>query len=140
MYLADVFPRSGRDLFADLERLLTETEHSLATSSTTGLDLWANEDALQVALDAPGLDPASIDLSVLGDTLTIRAATSGTEADQQRSWLRRERPSGTFARSVHLPYAVDSERAEARYRDGVLTITLHRQAGSKPQRITVQAA
>lgn len=138
MHLDPFFSRTHRDLFADLERLFEAVDRApLATSASQGLDVWANEDALQVVLDAPGLDPASIDCSVLGDTLTIR----GQAVDAGGTgWLRRERPTGTLARTVRLPYAVDSDHAEARYRDGVLSITLHRQAGTKPQRIAVQAA
>lgn len=140
MYIADVFSRGGRDLFADLEHLLdaVDRSHSTAIPSTTGLDVWANDDALQVTLDAPGLDPTSIDLSVLGDSLTVRANLAAPT--DQRTWLRRERPTGAIARTVRLPYAVDNNQAKAQYRDGVLTVSLIRQAGSKPQRIVVQAA
>jgi HSP20 family protein len=142
MYLSDVFSRSGRDLFSDLERLIdaVDSGHAAITAgaATSGLDVWANDDALQVSLDAPGVDPASIDLSVLGDSLTIRGTALPVEGE--RSWLRRERSLATFARTVRLPYAVDADHAEARYANGVITVTLHRQAGSKPQRIAVKAA
>ena len=140
MHLTDHFSHGGRSLFTELERLIDAIDHATPSTATTaqGLDLWANDDALHVVLDAPGLDPASIDCSVLGDNLTIHGTASTTAAPT--TVLRRERSSGTIARTVHLPYAVDGEHAEAHYRDGVLAITLHRRAGSKPQRIAVQAA
>jgi HSP20 family protein len=143
MFISDVFTsRGGRDLFADLERLIEAVDRGHAavasSSASSNLDIWANDDALQVSLDAPGIDPASIDLTVLGDSLTIRG--QALPSDGEREWLRRERAPATFARTVRLPYPVDAEHAEARYTDGVITATLHRQAGSKPQRISVQAA
>jgi HSP20 family protein len=147
MYLTDIFSRGGRDLFSDLERLIDAFDRSsasafMSSTATTGLDLWANEDGLQVlqvTLDAPGLDPASIELAVLGDTLTIKAKAMD-ENDEQRTWLRKELSSGMFTRTVRLPYAVDAEHAEARYADGVISVTLQRQASSKPQRIAIKAA
>jgi len=144
MYLAHALARPFAhqlyDPTTDMHRLFEalDYQYTSVTPSTNELDLYASDESLRLTIDAPGLDPASIDLSVLGDTLTIRATAAA--APTPRAWLRRERSANALTRTVHLPYAVDAEKAEARYRHGVISITLHRQAGSKPQRIAVQAA
>ena len=100
------------------------------------INAWEDEHALYVEADLPGLDPAAIDINVTeGRTLTIRGErTTATD----RTWLRHERPVGTFSRAVTLPTLVDADKVEAKYADGVLKLTLPKHDAVKPRKVQVQ--
>ncbi|HYE06465.1 MAG TPA: Hsp20/alpha crystallin family protein [Planctomycetota bacterium] len=136
---------AGWDQFRDLERVLDEFNRAVgrgrgfATGGDPAVNVWANDDAVVVTTELPGLDPASIAISVVGDTVTI----SGQRPDESRegaTWLRRERAPYEFSRSVSLPFAVDPDRAEARYAKGRLYLALRRPEEQKPKKIAVKAA
>jgi len=100
------------------------------------LNVWEDEHALYVEADLPGLDPAALDVNVTeGRTLTIRGERA---APADRTWLRHERPVGTFSRAVMLPTLVDADKVEARYADGVLKLTLPKHDAVKPRKVQVQ--
>jgi HSP20 family protein len=126
------FTRPLWDPFRDLERMLDEATQVMATArdgrfSTDypPITVWSHTDGLIVTAEVPGADPAGIAVSVLDDTLTIRGAS-----DDGRG----------FVREIHLPCRVDSDRTEARCKDGILTIVLKRPEAEKPRRIAVSAA
>src|SRR5690606_36359054 len=80
-------------------------------------------------------DPGSIDVSVEERTLTIRAERTARSSDAD--WLVRERPSGTFARSLTMGRGLDLEAISATYNDGVLSLTIPVSEQAKPRRIEV---
>jgi HSP20 family protein len=104
------------------------------------INMWASEDALMVTAEMPGLDQESIGISVVGDTLTIKGKRSLEPIAEQSDVHRRERPEFEFTRSIQLPFQVDAEQAEARYKKGILSIALRRPEAEKPKKITVKAA
>ncbi|HEX3132652.1 MAG TPA: Hsp20/alpha crystallin family protein [Planctomycetota bacterium] len=128
-------------MFQDMERLLEHAGYGarpgrgvpFLSHATPALNIWANDDALVVTGEIPGVDPASVTISVLGDTLTITGKRDFAHGQQP---LRTEE----FNRSIQVPYAVDADRTEARCKDGLLTVVLHRPETEKPRKITVQAA
>jgi len=90
------------------------------------MDLTEGEDAYLVRLDMPGLDKSDIDVKVEGMLLTI-TGSSESEAESRDAagkTLRRERRSGRFQRTVTLPGPVQADKVDARYENGVLTITV----------------
>jgi HSP20 family protein len=66
----------------------------------------------------------------------------GTFPEQQKAdelvWLRRERPVGTFLRSIELPFRIDPEHIDARFENGVLTVEMERPEADKPKRIQIK--
>ena len=128
---------ASRNPFRDLERLVDELTGSFQRSFPSAADragevplnVWANDQVVVVTAEAPGVDPASIAVNVLGDAVTI-------------SGKRPARTHGetTFSRTVHLPFRVDADRTEARCTDGVLTIALHRPEAERPRTIAVKVA
>jgi HSP20 family protein len=87
----------------------------------------------------PGVDAAKLDVSVVNQTIAV----SGTrESPEERgvSYHRRERADGEFSRSVTLPELFDGARVDAKYVDGVLTLTLPKHEAAKPRRVTVQTS
>ena len=95
-----------------------------------------DEGALLTAL-LPGIEPDAIDLSVSGDTLTLKGDRPAPETADGVTWRRRERKSGRFARTFTLPFDIEAEGVEAKFEHGVLTVELPRSEANKPRKITV---
>lgn len=103
------------------------------------LNAWTNDHEAIVRAVVPGMDPEKLEIQVVGDLLTLRGQRESEALQENQTWLRRERPSGTFSRSLQLPFHVDSDRVSARARNGILTITLPRAEQEKPRKIAVKS-
>jgi HSP20 family protein len=101
------------------------------------LNIHTGEEDVIITTEIPGIDPADIDLTVTGDTLTIRGTRKAQEVKHGETWHRRERGSGNFYRTVQLPYNVDGNKVQADYINGVLKIELPRAEADKPRKISV---
>lgn len=100
------------------------------------LNVGSTPERIDVYLFAAGLDPKALDLSIQQNLLTISGSRK-IEANEKAEYYRRERFDGDFRRVITLPDDVDPERVEARYRDGVLQITIQRRESARPRQITV---
>lgn len=97
----------------------------------------ATDATLVVRAEVPGMDLQGFDITVSGDTLTIRG-TRLTGQGLEGGWYhRRERESGSFSRAIRLPAEVDGDQAEATYQAGVLAISLPLREAAKPREIPV---
>jgi HSP20 family protein len=101
------------------------------------VDVVETEDKLVVRVDVPGVDPAKVDVVLLGNMLTIKSEEPAAESQKGENVHRRERPAGPFSRSIPLPVAVDPEKVAAESKNGVLTITLAKEDRVKPRHIHV---
>ena len=88
------------DPIREMDRLLSDVTRTPATVAVP-MDLYREGDDYTVAVDLPGVDPASIDIDVDDRTLTIRAERAAKVA-KEAQWLSRERAMGTFARQLTL--------------------------------------
>jgi HSP20 family protein len=104
------------------------------------VNAWSDGNEAVVTTELPGVDPAAVDISVVGRTLTLRGTRTPEEAGDGGSYHRRERWYGDFIRTIELPFSVESARVEAAFSKGVLTITLPRAEAEKPRKIAVKAA
>ena len=132
----------GRDPFAMLRdmqermgRLLDETDGFFsARQDDPGrmrlprMDMTENQEAYIVRLDMPGLEKSDIQVKVEGLLLTITGRSSSETASDDDKPLRRERRSGMFQRAITLPGPVEADQVDARYENGVLTITVPKAA------------
>ncbi len=100
------------------------------------LDAYRHGDHFVIQLDLPGVDPASIELTVEKDVLTVRADRQAT-AGEGSEWLVNERPQGSFSRQLFLGEALDTEHIEASYDDGVLTVTVPVAEAAKPRKVEI---
>ncbi|GIE36408.1 hypothetical protein Ait01nite_094530 [Actinoplanes italicus] len=107
----------------DLERLTARVFETSARGSGARLDAYREDDTFYIDIDLPGVDPASIDITVDGKVLIVRAERGRLEGEG-RHLVIAERPMGTFARQVHLSERLDTDRLEARHDNGVLTLTI----------------
>ena len=84
------------------------------------LDVYETEDDLKVEASLPGFKPDDVDISVVGNTLVIKADSAQEEESEKGRYHYRERRYGSYRRTVSLPADVDGGRAEATFEDGVL--------------------
>ena len=102
------------------------------------VDMTETDENLIIKADLPGLKAEDVDVSITGDTLTIKGEYEAEEEGEKGSVHFKERCYGKFQRAVRLPSGVDSEAAEANFEDGVLTLTLPKTAEAKPKQIPVK--
>lgn len=131
--------RRVSEVRSEMNRLLAEMNRPRATAYPP-VNIAADEDGLVVSAELPGVDPSALEISAVRDNLTIRGELPGYEEDEGRTWHRRERRTGTFSRTIQLPYAIDADSVGATCRDGVLRISMKRPEVDKPRRIEVQTA
>jgi HSP20 family protein len=103
------------------------------------LDVYESDDEVTVRASIPGVNPDDIDISVLGTTLTIKGEKSEDREEKKGNYHLRERHYGAFQRSVNLPSQVNVDRAQAGFKDGVLTLTLPKAEVAKPRSIKIKA-
>jgi HSP20 family protein len=101
------------------------------------LDIIDNGPDIVVQANLPGAKPDEVSITVTGSTLTIKGSLENSQKFDGGTYLRRERRASAFMRSVSLPVAVDSDRAEAHFRNGVLTLTLPKSESVRPRTIKV---
>ena len=118
---------------------------SIAASGTRAplgmpLDVYRDDDgSYQVDLDLPGVDPASIEVTVDSGALTIQAERTPAYREGQQVIVA-ERSQGSFARQLSLGEGVDSENLTAAYTDGVLHVTIPASPRSQPRRVEITHA
>jgi len=105
--------------------------------ATLPLDVSENENEFVVKASLPGVKPEDVQITVHGDTLTIRAETKAEEEKKGERWHLRERRSGSFQRSLSLATPVNSDKAQAQFEHGVLTLVLPKSEQAKPRQIKV---
>ena len=94
-------------------------------------------DSVVVEAELPGMNKDEIELTVLGDTLTI-AGEKKLPVEEGATYIRHERPHGKFRRLIDLPYSVDHSNISASYTDGALIVKLYKAEEAKPKQITVE--
>lgn len=94
------------------------------------LDVTEDARAFTVTAELPGMSEKEIDLSISGDTLTIRGEKKEEKEDNGRNYYYSERSYGTFLRSIPLPRQVEADKVSASFKKGVLTITLPKTAAA----------
>jgi HSP20 family protein len=108
-------------------RAVQNQTHSL------GINICEDEDAYVLSALVPGLKAEDLNIQVLDDVLRIEGEFKAEES----SYLVRELPTGSFARTLRLPSPIDAENVDARIADGVLTLTLPKAESARPKRINI---
>jgi HSP20 family protein len=103
------------------------------------VDVYQTADEVVVKASVPGLKPDEVDISITGDTLTIKGEHKEEKEVKEENYIYKERRYGTFSRSTLIPVKVKSDKAEAVFEDGILTLTLPKAEEVKPKQIKVKA-
>ncbi len=105
---------------------------------TLALDMYETEDSVVVKSAVPGIKPDDIDITISGNILSISGETKVEEEVKEDDYIRRERRYGSFSRSVTLPEALEPDKAEASFEDGVLTLNIPKAPEAKPKVIKIK--
>ena len=126
------------DPFREMERLVNGLTPRATGTVSMPMNLYREGDVFVAEVELPGVDPASIDVDVEERTLTVRAERKEAPAGEDRRWLTKERPAGTFARQLNLGQGLALDKIEADYSDGVLLLTIPVAEQAKPRKIQVK--
>jgi HSP20 family protein len=143
MLLSDL-GRIGFDPFLEMRRMQQEVNQRLAGLTASAaqefppVNLWVGEDSVALTAELPGIAPDEVELTVRDNTLTLKGECESRADDEKSVWHRRERPYGSFSRTVQLPFRVDPEQVEARFGDGVLEVELQRPEADRPKKIQIK--
>lgn len=140
-------PEHGLSLFRrELDRAFDRTFRAFGRDPWGALDdaeAWPatdvseDEKSFTVRMDVPGLGPKDVDVEVSGDVLTVNGARKEEREESDGGRYRHERFSGSFARSITLPPSADPAKVEAKYNQGVLTVTAPKVPGAEPKKVPV---
>jgi HSP20 family protein len=99
------------------------------------LDAYVTPDEIVIVANMPGIKPEDVEITLEGDTLTIKAARPAPM--ENVDYVLQERPYGTFQRTLNINIPVDSEKAEAKYENGLLILSVPKAEAVKPKTIQV---
>ncbi len=129
-WMERAFGDVGRD-YIGRRALPGVTGEALAESATPYVDIREKEGKVIVAADMPGVEKGDISINIVGDTLEIRADKKEEKEEEEGGYIRRERSYRRFYRSIPLPTAVDMDKADATFKNGVLQIEMPKIAGGE---------
>ncbi|GLY08600.1 hypothetical protein Acsp01_89790 [Actinoplanes sp. NBRC 101535] len=107
--------------------------------ATMPVDAFRNGDEFVIAFDLPGVDADAIDIDVERNVLTVRAERRPIDLGEQATAQLSERPLGIFSRQMFLGDALDTDRIDAAYDNGVLLLRIPIAEKAKPRKIAVAA-
>lgn len=102
------------------------------------IDLFEEKDKVVAKISMPGINPDDVDLTLEENALTISGSREQEKETTEKDYYSKEIRRGSFARSVSLPRTVDIDKAEAEYKDGILSVTMPMVSGSKGKTAKIQ--
>ena len=102
------------------------------------LEMYEKDDKFVVRTELPGVKKGDIDISMTGDTLTIKGERKVSEEVKDEEYHRCEVCYGSFSRSITMPVAVDADKIEAAYEDGILEISVPKAKEAKASKIQIK--
>lgn len=130
----------GRSVFDDMfDQYVTEANGDVAQMMNVSMDVSETDQAFEVKVDLPGINPDDVDIQIDNNALTIRGSRSDEteEQDEEKQYHRVERYQGSFSRSVVLPNSINEDETAAEFKDGVLKIVIPKSDEAKPRRISI---
>jgi len=126
-----------RDPFSQVDRLTHELLSGTRTPASLPMDVWRSGDTYFVALDLPGMNENSVDVTVERGALTIRAERQRAFGDGDTVVVA-ERPQGSFTRQLMLGDDLDADNIEADFRNGVLFLRIPVAQSAQPRRVEIR--
>jgi HSP20 family protein len=100
--------------------------------------MYETENEFVIKLDVAGVDPADIEVTLFGDSLTIKGEIK-TEADSEgKDYIWRERRSGQFVRTLEMPQIADAANVTAEFESGILTLVVPKSEEAKPKSVQIK--
>ena len=123
------------DPFRELDRFAQQVLGTAARPAVMPMDAWREGEEFVVEFDLPGIEADSLDIDIERNVVTVRAERPGV--DPNREMLATERPRGVFSRQLVLGENLDTDRIQATYREGVLSLRIPVAERAKPRKIAV---
>lgn len=111
---------------------------SVPRGTFPAINMYDEGESTMLVAELPGVNPDALDLTVLGDTVTLKGKRENEYKDTDR-YYRKERVSGEFTRTLTLPDPVDPDSVKATYHNGVLKVTLSKAEAAKAKKITIKS-
>jgi HSP20 family protein len=137
------------DPWQELRRLQREMEHLFADATPAWrwplsgefppVNVTRGDRGITLEALCPGVDRDSLDISVVGDAVTIRGERKPEPGVPEERYHRRERPLGAFTRTIGFGERLDADQTQARYTNGILRVQLARVPEATPKKIPIQA-
>ena len=144
--------RDPMDPFSDLGNLRNAVDRVFGdfmcrtgvTQSHVGvfpsLNITESENNLCVKAELPGVDQKEIDISATADSITLRGERKVPPVSEEVGYHQREREFGTFRRVIDLPIKINTDKINAAYKNGILTVILPKAEEVKPKQITIKTS
>ena len=129
--------RVQREMNKILNNFTLERPRSM--SAFPAMNAWTTDEEEVVTAALPGLTPEEVELTIVNDVLTLSGELKNQEPTDELRYHRRERTDGKFSRSIQLSFPVDSNKVNATYENGILTVRLPRAEADKPRKISVKS-
>jgi HSP20 family protein len=123
------------DPFRDLDRFAQQVMGTAARPAVMPMDAWREGEEFVVEFDLPGINADSLDIDIERNVVTVRAERPAVDPD--REMLATERPRGVFSRQLVLGENLDTDKIEASYHEGVLSLRIPVAEKAKPRKISV---
>lgn len=138
------------DVFADFDQLRREMLRLFDAAGTSGfaspsagvfppLNVSQDADNFYLRAEIPGVNADQLSISAERNRVSISGRRDIPAERERVSYHRKERAEGAFSRTVALPTEIEADRVEARYSDGILTLTLPRAEATKPRQISIRS-
>lgn len=111
---------------------------SVPRGTFPAINMYDEGERTVLVAEIPGVNPDALDLTVLGDTVTLKGKREDEFEDTDR-YYRKERVSGEFTRTLTLPDPVDPNSVKAKYHNGVLKVTLSKAEAAKAKKIKIRS-
>jgi HSP20 family protein len=102
------------------------------------LDMYETDNDLVITASLPGVKPEDVEITITGDALSITGEMKAETTVEKASYLRQERRFGAFSRTIALPVPIQADKAEAKFKDGVLTLSIPKAEEAKPKTIKIK--
>jgi HSP20 family protein len=132
------FDQFRRELMRTFDVFTGDREGPTTSGVFPPINVTQDRDHFYVRAEIPGINASELQISALRNRVSISGKREIPKENDRVSYHRKERSEGAFNRTVTLPTPVDADRIEARYEDGVLTLTLPKAEEAKPRQIVVK--
>ena len=147
MFELSIGPRNPWTIFDELESIQADMNRLLAGAEAPRrtrvayppLNVWSTAEGLVIDAEMPGVDSQAVEISVVGDELSLHGKVNAQEPAAGEIVLRRERPAGEFERTLQLPFRANAGAVKATFKNGILRISIPRSEEEKPRKIAIEA-
>jgi len=110
---------------------------SVPRGTFPAINVYQQDDAILLMAEVPGVEPDSLDLTVLNDSVTLKGRREEKDIPENNRLYRRERTQGAFARTVTLPEPINPDSVKAQYADGVLKVRMEKAESARVRKIAI---